>query len=78
MSLLNECQAHMEERPLNRTEKAIYDEATKYESKGEFARGYIVAYKAAIDPGILDKVCMHMKILYNGYWRKALCLQNNN
>ena len=43
-------------------EDKIINEARKFESKTEFARGSSGAYAAALKLGILDDVCIHMDI----------------
>lgn len=73
---LKKCQAHMQDRPLKWTEKTITNEAMKYESRGEFAKGSSSAYKAASNMGIIDDVCKHMKILYNGYNHCVYVIRN--
>lgn len=45
------------------TEEKIQLEANRYATRGEFQKGSKAAYQAAVENGLLDKVCCHMIIL---------------
>ncbi len=44
------------------TEEKIHEQALKYSTRAEFQKGYKAAYQAAVENGILDKVCSHMVV----------------
>ena len=47
--------------------EAIFEEARKYKTRSEFAKGSIGAYRAAIRLGLEDKACDHMEWKINHY-----------
>ncbi len=50
-------------------------QASKFETRSEFQKGNVSAYREALNNGWLDEICLHMKsnIKPKNYWTKKLC-----
>ena len=51
------------------TKEKCQEEALKYESRSEFYKNSISAYKSSNNNKWLDEICSHMTVLINQYQR---------
>lgn len=77
---LDECCAHMKSKtkPANYwTKDRCIAEASRFQSRNEWANKSISSYNASRKNGWLDEACAHMtsKINPNNYWTKQRCLE---